>query len=62
MLVLTRRRGETLIIGQDIEVTILNVKGMQVAIGIKAPAEIDIVREELLEGGAKKFNKKGGSR
>lgn len=49
MLVLTRRIGETLVIHDDIEVTILDIKGHQVRIGIKAPRDVAIVRTELLE-------------
>lgn len=49
MLVLTRREGEALIIDGNIKVTILSVKGSQVRIGIEAPQEIPIHREELLE-------------
>ena len=49
MLILTRRLGETILIGDDIEVTIVDIKGNQVRIGIQAPKDVDIVREELLE-------------
>jgi carbon storage regulator len=53
MLILTRRSGETLIIelptGERIEVTVLGIKGNQVRIGTKAPDEISIVRNELLD-------------
>ena len=49
MLVLTRRIGESIMIGPDIEVKILGVQRNQVKIGIGAPADVDIVREELLE-------------
>ncbi|MGB5744769.1 MAG: carbon storage regulator CsrA [Sedimenticolaceae bacterium] len=48
MLILTRRLGETILIGDDIEVTIVDIKGSQVHVGIKAPKDIDINREELL--------------
>ncbi|WP_319379927.1 carbon storage regulator CsrA [Thiomicrorhabdus sp.] len=50
MLVLTRREGESLIIDGDITLTVLSVKGGQVRIGIKAPKEVPIHREELLKG------------
>ncbi len=49
MLILTRRTGEALIIGDDIEVTVLSVNGNQVKIGIDAPKDVEILREELLE-------------
>lgn len=48
MLILTRRAGETLRIGDDVEVTVLGVKGNQVRVGIEAPKIITIIREELL--------------
>ncbi len=47
MLVLTRNENESIIIGQDIYVTILEVKGRQVKVGIEAPEEVNIVREEI---------------
>jgi len=47
MLILTRRVGETLMIGQDVEVTVLGVKGNQVRVGIKAPKEVAVHREEV---------------
>ncbi len=49
MLILTRKAGETLLIGDDIEVTILSVNGNQAKIGIDAPKDVEILREELLE-------------
>lgn len=48
MLVLTRKVNEVLIINESIRITILNVKGQAVKIGIEAPRDVDIVREELL--------------
>jgi len=48
MLVLTRREGETLVIDGDIKVTVLSIKGNQVRIGIDAPKEVPIHRQELL--------------
>ncbi len=47
MLLLTRRDGESIHIGDDIKVTVLEVKGNQVKIGIDAPGDIAILREEL---------------
>ncbi len=49
MLVLTRRPGESIIIGKDIVITVIEIKGGQVRIGIDAPREIDVYREEIYE-------------
>lgn len=49
MLVLTRRRGETLTIGDSIRVTVLAVNGNQVRIGVDAPKEIEVHRLEIWE-------------
>jgi len=49
MLILTRRVGERLIIGTDVTVTILSLKGNQIRIGIDAPREVKVHREEVFE-------------
>jgi carbon storage regulator len=47
MLILTRRVGETLIIGNEVTVTVLGVKGNQVRLGVNAPKEVSVHREEI---------------
>jgi len=49
MLVLTRRAGERVLLGGEIEVTVVSVRGDQVRLGIEAPAEVSICRSELVE-------------
>lgn len=49
MLILTRRVGETLMIGNDITVTVLGVKGNQVRVGVNAPKEVAVHREEVFQ-------------
>ncbi|NNL56652.1 MAG: carbon storage regulator CsrA [Pseudomonadales bacterium] len=48
MLILTRKIGEKILIAEEIEVTVLHVSGSQVKLGIDAPSEVSIMREELL--------------
>jgi carbon storage regulator len=49
MLILTRRVGETIMIGDDVAVTVLGVKGNQVRVGVNAPKETSVHREEIYE-------------
>ena len=47
MLILTRRPGETLTIGDDITVTVLGIKGCQIRLGVNAPKDVEVHREEI---------------
>ena len=49
MLILTRKVGETLMVGEDVAVTVMAVNGNQVRIGINAPKDVEVHREEIYE-------------
>ena len=49
MLILTRRVGETLMIGDEVTVTVLGVKGNQIRVGVNAPKDVAVHREEIYE-------------
>lgn len=55
MLVLTRKIGETIVIGDDIKIKIVEIKGKQVRIGIEAPRNVEVNREEI-------YNQKNGEK
>jgi len=60
MLILTRRVGETVMIGNDVTVTVLGVKGNQVRIGVNAPRDVAVHREEIFER-IKREEQEGGA-
>lgn len=49
MLILTRRVGESLVIGDEVTITVLDVKGNQVRVGVTAPRDVTVHREEIYE-------------
>lgn len=49
MLILTRKVGESLLIGDEISITILSVRGNQIKVGVNAPKEVSIYREEIYQ-------------
>lgn len=49
MLILTRRSGESLMIGDDVTITVLGIKGNQVRIGVNAPRDLPVHREEIYQ-------------
>ena len=61
MLILTRRVGETLMVGDDITITVLGVKGNQVRIGVNAPKNVAVHREEIYERIKDEQNHKDGT-
>lgn len=61
MLILTRRVGESVMVGDDITVTVLDVKGNQVRIGVNAPKDVPVHREEIYERIKQEREQEGGS-
>jgi len=62
MLVLSRRVGELMVIGDDIEVIILGIKGNQVKIGVNAPKDVPVNRQEIHEKIIRERSDKDGNR
>jgi len=60
MLILTRKIGETIIIGDDVDVTVLGVKGNQVRLGVKAPKAVAVHREEIYERICREHDQQAG--
>jgi carbon storage regulator len=61
MLILTRRVGETVMIGNEVTVTVLGVKGNQVRIGVNAPKDVSVHREEIYERIKREEDQGGGA-
>ena len=61
MLILTRRVGETLMVGDDVTVTVLGVKGNQVRIGVNAPKDVAVHREEIYDRIKQEQNQRDGT-
>lgn len=62
MLILTRRVGETLMIGDNVTITVLGVKGNQVRLGVNAPKDVSVHREEIYQRIQKEHDDEGGER
>jgi carbon storage regulator len=62
MLILTRKIGETVVIGDDVDITVLGVKGNQVRLGVKAPKEVSVHREEIYERICREHDQQAGNR
>ena len=60
MLILTRRKGESLMIGDDISVTVLGVRGTQVRIGVNAPQDVSVHRQEIYDRIKSQNEQEGG--
>ncbi len=60
MLILTRRAGETLMIGDEVSITVLGVKGNQVRIGVNAPKHVSVHREEIYQRIQREKSQKSG--
>ena len=61
MLILTRRVGETLVVGDEVTVTVLGVKGNQVRLGVNAPKEVAVHREEIYQRIQREKQEKGSA-
>jgi len=59
MLILSRRLGERLFIGDDVKITVLGISGNNVRLGIEAPKNVAVMREELYNRGVRRVNPEG---